>query len=158
MTLHTRFALLALTFCIVLIFAARHASAAPNARKQSAKTALVGPKAVGFAKRFLGTRYTYGGSSPRSGFDCSGLVSFVYKHFGIALPRTSYGQFGTGRRVARRWLKPGDLIFFNGLGHVGMYVGEGRFIHSPRTGTRVRIDRLAEGWYSSRYVGARRVS
>jgi cell wall-associated NlpC family hydrolase len=115
-----------------------------------------GQRVVGFAKHFIGTRYLYGGSSPRSGFDCSGFVRFVYAHFGISLPHSSYAQFDRGRRVSRRGLRPGDLVFFDGLGHVGMYVGDGRFIHAPHTGTRIRIESLA-GWYGSRFDGARRL-
>jgi cell wall-associated NlpC family hydrolase len=115
-----------------------------------------GKRVVGYAKKFLGVPYVYGGSSPRSGFDCSGFVRFVYAHFGVSLPHSSYAQFGDGRRVSRGGLRPGDLVFFDGLGHVGLYVGNGRFIHAPHTGTRVRIETLA-GWYSSRFVGARRV-
>jgi cell wall-associated NlpC family hydrolase len=112
-------------------------------------------KIVSFARHFLGVRYVYGGTSPRSGFDCSGFTRFVYAHFGIALPHYSGAQFSMGRRVSRAGLRPGDLLFFDGLGHVGMYVGNGRFIHAPHTGTRVEIDRLA-GWYSGRFDGARR--
>jgi cell wall-associated NlpC family hydrolase len=115
-----------------------------------------GTRVVDYAKRFRGIRYVYGGSSPRSGFDCSGFVRFVYSHFGVALARSSYAQFGAGRRVARRWLRPGDLVFFHGLGHVGIYVGNGRFIHAPHSGTRVRIESM-RGWYSSRFDGARRL-
>jgi cell wall-associated NlpC family hydrolase len=112
-------------------------------------------KVVRFARHYLGIRYVYGGTSPRSGFDCSGFTRFVYAHFGITLPHYSGAQFGMGRRVSRQGLRPGDLLFFDGLGHVGMYVGNGRFIHAPHTGTRVSIDTLS-GWYSGRYDGARR--
>ncbi len=115
-----------------------------------------GKRVVDFAKHFVGTRYVYGGSSPHSGFDCSGLVRYVYGHFGISLPHSSYGQFDLGRRVGRWALRPGDLVFFDGLGHVGMYIGNGRFIHAPHTGTRVRIETLA-GWYGARFVGGRRL-
>ena len=116
----------------------------------------LGNRVVRFAKKLVGTRYVYGGSSPRTGFDCSGLVRYVYSHFGLSLPHSSYAQFDLGRRIARNALRPGDLVFFDGLGHVGMYVGNGRFIHAPHTGTRVRVEKLA-GWYSSRFVGARRL-
>ena len=115
-----------------------------------------GVRVVDYAKRFRGVRYEYGGSSPRSGFDCSGFVRFVYSHFGISLAHSSYAQFDRGRRVSRSALRPGDLVFFDGLGHVGIYVGDDRFIHAPHSGTRVRIQTLA-GWYSSRFVGARRL-
>jgi cell wall-associated NlpC family hydrolase len=109
---------------------------------------------VTFARRYLGTRYSYGGVSPSSGFDCSGFTRFVYAHFGITLPHYSGGQFTLGRRVGRRALRLGDLVFFDGLGHVGIYVGGGRFIHAPHTGTRVSIDPL-DGWYGAEYDGAR---
>src|SRR4051812_17048240 len=115
-----------------------------------------GIRVVDYAKRFRGIRYVYGGSTPRSGFDCSGFVRYVYAHFGVALAHSSYAQFDRGRRVSRMSLHPGDLVFFDGLGHVGIYIGNGRFIHAPHTGTRVRIETLA-GWYSARFVGARRL-
>ncbi len=117
---------------------------------------LVEQRVVGFARRFLGVRYAYGGSSPGSGFDCSGFVRFVYAHFGISLAHSSFSDFVRGRRVGRWAMKPGDLVFFDGAGHVGIYVGKGRFIHAPHTGTVVRIETMA-GWYASRFDGARRL-
>jgi cell wall-associated NlpC family hydrolase len=114
-----------------------------------------GRRVVGYARRFLGVPYVYGGSSPH-GFDCSGFVRYVYAHFGVTLPHSSYAQFDDGRRVSRGALRPGDLVFFDGLGHVGLYVGHGRFIHAPHTGTLVKIETLV-GWYSSRFSGARRL-
>lgn len=115
-----------------------------------------GLRVVHYAKRFIGVRYSWGGTSPRSGFDCSGFVRYVYAHFGVSLPHSTYAQFDDGSRVARGHLRPGDLVFFDGVGHVGLYVGNGRFIHAPHTGTRVQIQTLA-GWYSQRFVGARRL-
>jgi cell wall-associated NlpC family hydrolase len=117
----------------------------------------LGDKVVKYAERFLGVRYVYGGSSPRSGFDCSGLVRYVYGHFGVRLAHSSYAQFGSGFRVRRGGLKPGDLVFFDGLGHVGIYIGHNKFIHAPHTGSRVKIEQLG-GWYSSRLDGARRLA
>jgi murein DD-endopeptidase len=117
----------------------------------------LGDKAATYAKRFLGVRYVYGGSSPRSGFDCSGLVRYVYGHFGVRLAHSSYAQFGSGFRVRRGGLKPGDLVFFHGLGHVGIYIGHNKFIHAPHSGTRVRIESLG-GWYSGSLDGARRLA
>ena len=128
--------------------------AAPRRRKTLQPP--LGVRVADYAKRFLGTRYLYGGSSPSDGFDCSGLVRYVYAHFGVSLAHSSYAQFDLGRRVSRSALRPGDLVFFDGLGHVGIYIGNGRFIHAPHTGTRVRIQTLA-GWYSSRFSGARRL-
>ncbi len=107
-----------------------------------------------YARRFLGTPYSWGGTSPRTGFDCSGFVRFVYGHFGIALPHSSFGDLWRGRRIGRGHLRPGDLVFFSGASHVGIYVGAGRFIDAPHTGTVVRISTMQ--WYGS-YYGARRL-
>lgn len=111
---------------------------------------------VRFARHFLGVRYVYGGTSPASGFDCSGFTRFVYGHFGFALPHYSGAQWGLGHPVSRAGLRPGDLVFFSGLGHVGLYIGGGRFIHAPHTGTSVEIDSLS-GSYGAGYDGARRI-
>jgi cell wall-associated NlpC family hydrolase len=116
----------------------------------------LGARAVRFARHLTGIPYRWGGTSPRSGFDCSGLVRFVYAHFGVSLPHSSYAQIGLGRRVPRRALRAGDLVFFDGAGHVGIYVGNGRFIHAPHAGTRVQISRLS-GLYSRDFDGARRL-
>jgi cell wall-associated NlpC family hydrolase len=112
-----------------------------------------GIRVVTYARHFLGTPYRYGGSSPSTGFDCSGLVRFVYRHFGIVLPHSSWGDLARGHRVSRRSLRPGDLVFFYGAGHVGIYIGGGRFIDAPHTGARVRVSTM--GAYSG-YYGARR--
>jgi cell wall-associated NlpC family hydrolase len=113
----------------------------------------LGNRVVSYARHFLGIPYRYGGSSPGSGFDCSGLVRFVYSHFGIALPHSSWADLAHGHRVSRGSLRPGDLVFFYGASHVGIYVGGGRFIDAPHTGTRVRLSTM--GAYSG-YYGARR--
>jgi cell wall-associated NlpC family hydrolase len=110
---------------------------------------------VGIAMQFLGTPYVWGGSSP-SGFDCSGFVMYVYAQVGVSLPHNAAMQYGYGRAVARSELQPGDIVFFNGLGHNGIYIGGNQFIHSPHTGDVVKISPLS-GWYSSTYVGARRL-
>jgi cell wall-associated NlpC family hydrolase len=103
----------------------------------------------------VGVPYRWGGTSPRSGFDCSGLVRWVYGHVGISLPHYSVAQWSYGRRVPGRALLPGDVLFFSGLGHVGIYIGRGAFIDAPHTGARVRLEHL-NGWYASSFVGARR--
>lgn len=110
---------------------------------------------VSYAKKLIGAPYSYGGSSPR-GFDCSGFVRYVYSHFGISLPHSSFADIVRGRSVNRSNLLPGDLVFFDGNGHVGIYVGHGEFIHAPHTGTVVRISSMS-GWYASRFDGARRI-
>jgi cell wall-associated NlpC family hydrolase len=111
---------------------------------------------VGVAMSQLGTPYVWGGSSP-GGFDCSGLVMWAYAQVGVSLPHSSYALFGMGVPVSRDQLEPGDLVFFDGLGHVGIYIGGGQFIHAPHTGDVVKISSLGEGWYTSAYVGARRI-
>src|SRR5919197_19970 len=110
---------------------------------------------VGYAMSFVGTPYVWGGGSP-SGFDCSGFVMYVYAHFGVSLPHSSYAQYGYGSAVSQSDLQPGDLVFFDGLGHVGIYIGGGQFIHAPHTGDVVKFPSLP-GWYASTYVGARRL-
>jgi cell wall-associated NlpC family hydrolase len=110
---------------------------------------------VGIAMQYLGVPYVYGGSSP-SGFDCSGFIMYVYAQVGVSLPHNAAAQYGHGTPVDRSQLQPGDLVFFNGLGHAGIYVGGGSFIHSPHTGDVVKISSMS-GWYASTYVGARRL-
>jgi len=110
---------------------------------------------VGIAMQYLGTPYVWGGASP-SGFDCSGLVMYVFAQVGISLPHSSYAQYGYGSPVSMSQLQPGDLVFFDGLGHVGIYVGGGNFIHAPHTGDVVKISSLS-GWYASTFVGGRRL-
>jgi cell wall-associated NlpC family hydrolase len=159
MTDRIRFALI---FVVVLACVAARAGGAlgahlkathvSRATRMAREQALV----VKFARRYLGVRYVYGGTSPRTGFDCSGFTRFVYSHFGISLPHYSGAQWGLGRPVSRAGLRPGDLVFFSGLGHVGLYIGNGRFIHAPHTGARVEIDSLY-GSYGGGYDGARRV-
>jgi cell wall-associated NlpC family hydrolase len=113
---------------------------------------------VGIAMQYLGVPYVYGGASP-SGFDCSGLVAYVYAQVGVSLPHYTVAQYNypDSVSVSRSQLEPGDLVFFYGLGHVGIYVGGGNFIHAPHTGSVVRIDSLNGGGYSSAYVGAKRI-
>lgn len=110
------------------------------------------------ARRQLGVRYRFGGSSPAAGFDCSGLVVFVHGRLGLELPHLASEQFLLGRRVPRGALRPGDLVFFYGRGHVGVYLGRGRFVAATRTGGRVSIGRLGDPWYAAAYDGARRLS
>ncbi len=110
---------------------------------------------VGVAMQYLGTPYVWAGAAP-GGFDCSGLVMYAYEQVGISLPHSSYAMWNDGVPVPRDQLEPGDLVFFDGLGHVGMYVGGGSFIHAPHTGTVVQISSLDSG-YGSSYVGARRI-
>jgi cell wall-associated NlpC family hydrolase len=111
---------------------------------------------VGIAMQYLGVPYVWGGSSP-SGFDCSGFVMFVYAQMGVSLPHHAASQFNYGTPVSADQLEPGDLVFFDGLGHMGIYIGGGQFIHAPHTGDVVKISSLGESWYASTFVGARRL-
>jgi peptidoglycan DL-endopeptidase CwlO len=112
---------------------------------------------VGIAMRYLGVPYRWGGASPSTGFDCSGFTMYVYAQVGVSLPHNAAMQYGMGRPVSRSELAPGDLVFFNGLGHMGLYIGGGQFIHAPHTGDVVKISSLGDSWYASTYVGARRL-
>lgn len=113
-------------------------------------------RVVYLAWRATGIPYRWGGASPRSGFDCSGLVSWVYSRVGVRLPHYTYAQWHYGRRVGRAGLRAGDVLFFSGLRHVGIYIGGGRLIHAPHAGTQVQVARLS-GWFASSFVGARRI-
>jgi cell wall-associated NlpC family hydrolase len=110
---------------------------------------------VGIAMHYLGVPYVWGGSSPR-GFDCSGLVMYAFGQIGVSLPHSSYAQFNMGAAVSLSQLQPGDLVFFAGASHVGIYIGGGQFIHAPHTGDVVKISSLS-GWYSSEFIGGRRI-
>lgn len=112
-----------------------------------------GSSVVAYAKQFIGTKYKYGGSSPSTGFDCSGFTSYVYKNFGVSLPRTSGGQAGVGSKVDRNNLAAGDLVIYSG--HVAIYVGGGQVIHAPRPGKTVCIVPINQA--ASNYITARRV-
>ena len=111
---------------------------------------------VGYAESQLGKPYVWGGASPSTGFDCSGLVMWSFAQIGVSLPHNAAAQYGYGSPVSRSDLQPGDLVFFDGLGHVGIYVGGNTFIHAPHTGDVVKYSSLT-GWYASTYVGARRI-
>ncbi len=110
---------------------------------------------VGIALQYLGVPYVWGGSSPATGFDCSGFVSYVFAQVGVYLPHHAASQYSYGTPVSYDQLAPGDLVFFDGLGHVGIYIGGGQFVHAPHTGDVVRIASLAERMGS--FYGARRL-
>jgi cell wall-associated NlpC family hydrolase len=116
-----------------------------------------GARVARMAKRYLGIRYRWAGSSPSSGFDCSGFTMFMYRKVGVGLPHNAAMQFRYGRAVSRSNLRAGDLVFFNGLGHVGIYLRGNRFIHASSSGGNVMISSLRGSWYGERYVGARRL-
>ena len=114
------------------------------------------PQAASIAMQYLGVPYVWGGASPSTGFDCSGLVMYVYAQLGITLPHFAAAQYGMGVAVPRNQLEPGDLVFFDNLNHVGISLGGNLFIDAPHTGDVVKISTIT-GWYQQNYVGARRI-
>jgi cell wall-associated NlpC family hydrolase len=141
-------------------------SAPPASRHSWPQTAPSNPAAANSvlmrALSLVGTPYRYGGNTPDTGFDCSGLVTYVYREvLDIRLPRTSRELAAIqGPRITPAQLTSGDLVFFGNRGnvtHVGIYVGEGRFVHAPNTGGTVRLDRLDGAYWRDHYTGAKRV-
>jgi cell wall-associated NlpC family hydrolase len=137
------------------------ASFASAAGQQLLATQLLSGQSgvVSLAVQYLGVPYVWAGASP-TGFDCSGLVQYVYGQLGVSLPHNTVLQWNDPRAVSvpRNQLQAGDLVFFNGLDHVGVYVGHGYFIDAPHTGAFVRIDNLRDGWYAANYDGAKRIA
>jgi len=133
----------------------------PSTKEKSETDAdYLGRKIARTAESLVGTPYRYGGTDP-NGFDCSGLTRYVYRRYGFELPRRAEDQLKVGRRVARTDLKPGDLVFF-GMSwskdyHVGVFIGDGCFVHAPQSGRRVEIQRLDHDYYRDRYHAARRI-
>ena len=118
---------------------------------------------IGSAMGLLGVAYRYGGTSANTGFDCSGFVRNVYADaLGLVLPRVARDQANATKKIEKKELRPGDLVFFNTMrrtfSHVGIYLGEGKFIHSPRSGAKVRIESMNTKYWSARFNGARRVA
>jgi cell wall-associated NlpC family hydrolase len=112
------------------------------------------PEAATIAMKYLGVPYLWGGATP-GGFDCSGLVMYVYGQLGLSLPHYAAAQYGLGSPVPRDQLQPGDLVFFDGLSHVGIYIGGGQMVHAPQTGDVVKIESISD--FGAGYVGARRL-
>jgi cell wall-associated NlpC family hydrolase len=118
---------------------------------------LVGSRVVGIAEQYLGRPYVWGAAGPYA-FDCSGLVTYVFAQVGISLPHYAAAQWNYGTYVTRDQLEPGDLVFFESLGHVGIYVGNDEYIQAPQPGDVVRITPLSESWSAANYVGAKRIA
>jgi cell wall-associated NlpC family hydrolase len=134
----------------------QHVSLAPHAKTPTGLDAQ-GQKAVELAKTYLGTKYVFGGASPKTGFDCSGLLAWTWNKLGVKIPRTSEQQWHAGTPVAKDAVQPGDAVFFvhsdGDVGHVGMAIGNGQYIEAPHTGDVVKIANLAD---ASNFIGARR--
>lgn len=126
--------------------------------KSQAQSSNKGQEVVNYAMQFKGSRYVYGGTSPK-GFDCSGFTQYVYKHFGVTINRTAAAQTGNGKSVSRSNLQPGDLIMFgkSGINHVGIYIGGGKIVHAANPSRGVTIDTINSGYYNNNYVCARRI-
>ena len=128
--------------------------------EESFDTNLPAPRyggVVSIALQYLGVPYVWGGSSPSTGFDCSGFIMYVFAQVGVSLPHHAASQYAYGVPVPREQLAPGDLVFFDGLGHAGIYIGGGQFVHAPHTGDVVKISSIYESWYASTWVGGRRL-
>jgi len=137
------------------------APVAPSATETDTQHTPLRRMLADFAMKFRNIAYRRGGREPSTGFDCSGFVGYVFRHsIGLDLPSNSVSQYHAGTEVDRASLKMGDLVFFRTRGknisHVGIYLDNGLFIHSPSTGKRVRIDRMSESYWAKRYVGAKR--
>jgi cell wall-associated NlpC family hydrolase len=137
--------------------AATPAPAEPAAPEPAAAPAPAGgggrPDVVSYAMQFLGVPYRWGGADP-SGFDCSGFAMYVWAHFGVSMAHYTGSQYASFPHVSRDQLEPGDLVFFHGESHEGIYIGGGQFIHAPHTGDVVKISSLSDSWYASGYDGA----
>ena len=133
---------------------------APATVKPRPASSDMGPIAARTAERFVGIPYRWGGNTVVDGMDCSGFVRAVYNLCGVNIPRTSREQYKAGDQVGRDDLKDGDLVFFGEseekINHVGIYVGNGRFVHAPRRGDDIKVSALDESYFTSRFVGAKR--
>ena len=158
--------LVLLIFCATVAGCASTPRAPAGTRQSSAEAPRKAPvdrsEALLMALMALGVDYQMGGRSGATGFDCSGLVAYVYEEaYGIRVPRTVLGQSATGIAVSAEDLEPGDLVFYDTLGHpyshVGIYLGDGKFVHAPKTGSTVRIENLRSAYWTRRFTGARRI-
>jgi cell wall-associated NlpC family hydrolase len=147
--------------CALLVSTLVACSTAPVVSPETAAPANAS-EALFHALSTLDIDYRRGGHKPASGFDCSGLVQYVYHTaYGIQLPRVARDQGRAGKAVEREALQPGDLVFYNTLrepySHVGIYIGDDRFVHAPKTGAAVRVESMRAAYWTRRYDGARRI-
>lgn len=146
-------------FALLITMLAMAACGSSTSALKSATASSPGERAALVALDQVGVPYRYGGSSP-DGFDCSGLVHYSYSHAGVAVPRTTAQLWSTARTVERRELRAGDLLFFNiegKMSHVGLYLGDARFVHAPQSGRRVSVASLDSPFYSAALLRAGRV-
>ena len=128
----------------------------------TSSSAVFGKEITHSAKQHIGLPYIWGGENPNRGFDCSGLVKFTFQEFNVNLPHRADLQYNYGRKISRKHLQAGDIVFFRSggypIGHVGIYVGNQEFIHAPRRGKPIQVSPLNKGWYKNRFVGATRIT
>jgi cell wall-associated NlpC family hydrolase len=132
----------------------------PDSEETPDPMVLTGQKIADFAMQYDGFRYRYGAASPKSGFDCSGLVYYVYGHFGYEIPRTARAQYKNGSPVEKAELRPGDIVFYSGNGgcsitHVGIYIGGDQFIHASTSRRGVLINSLTSSYWANALYGAK---
>lgn len=143
--------------CLILSLALLYACVPPMYRNGTFRGTVQGRNIVYTARQCLGVPYRHGGDTPR-GFDCSGLVMYVYHKNGISIPRSTEKQYDRGARISLRRAQPGDLIFYrtegNRISHVGIYCGDNQFIHAPRTGKQVSFSDIRGEYWRKRFVGA----
>lgn len=147
---------------VIVAFSLALSGCGNNQKYKNGKMAVSKQTIIKTAKKMLGIKYRYGGTSPYQGFDCSGLVQYSHKAAGIDLPRTTGQQYKAAKRISRRYLKAGDLVFFKiaisrAVSHVGIYLGNNKFIHAPSSGKHVKISSMKEKYWQKHFTGAGRV-
>ena len=146
----------------IIVFSLVVSGCGSSPKYNNSKTSHTKQTVVTTAKRMLGVKYRYGGTSPNRGFDCSGLVQYSHRSAGINIPRTTSQQYRAAKRISRRYLKAGDLVFFKttpsrGISHVGIYLGNNKFIHAPSSGKRVKISSMNDKYWRKRFRSAGRI-
>ena len=151
-------------FTSIFLVACSHTpqNATPQLERQHSKSEIIndkGKEIAQLAKTMLGSPYKYGGMTP-NGFDCSGLVFYTHGQLGIPTPRTSLQQYNTAKAITTKQLRSGDLVFFklnkHNVSHVGIYIGQGRFVHAPKSGKRVSVNSLSDEFWQPKFVSAGR--
>jgi len=150
-----------LLLCLAAVLTQAGCSSTPKPAGSALRESPKAGQVADIAKDLVGTPYKFGGLNPKTGFDCSGLVYFTHRSVGRTLPRTSHEQFASTTPVKRGHLVPGDLVFFrirrNRISHVGIYLGNDRFVHAPSSGKAVRINSLDEPYWDRRFIRGGRV-
>jgi len=152
---------IAISLVLVMLLSFYQVAAQTTNNSRDKRVALSrGPALVSYSKRFLGVKYSFGGQSTK-GFDCSGFTAYAFKFLGYNLPHSAAAQYKMGLKISKKELLPGDLVFFEtykkGISHVGIYIGNGKFVHASSGVGYVTITNLSESYYTKRYKGAARI-